>query len=66
MQGPHDLTWVIVQCVFFQFEFIDAAEAILTKEPLDGLDGIAFSLRGGEGRGEGRGWDGSTIFLEGY
>ena len=50
MQGPHDLTWVIVQCVFFQFEFIDAAEAILTKEPLDGLDGIAFSLRGGEGR----------------
>ena len=39
------LTWVIVQCVLLQFEFIDTTETVLAQETLDGLDHIHLLLR---------------------
>ena len=41
-------TWVVMESILFQFQFIDAAKAILDQETLNRLDHIQLCLSGGK------------------
>ena len=42
------LTWVVMESILFQFQFIDAAKTILAQETLNRLHHVQLCLSGGK------------------